>query len=271
MNDLQEYLEFAKDLAGEAGKIMTHYYELDEKGVQIKQDQTPVTQADKEINSLVIERVKNKYPFHGVLGEEESFNLQSRYLWIVDPLDGTGDFTNRTPGFVFSAALVERGELRVGLVFDPIAGRMLFALKGKGAYENNRKICVSNNLPDRLKVDSWLAGGIENSIWKNPQSAAKANRLLVSNKAVELYDIPVAYAIARVANGDFDAMLSTIKTPWDVAAGCLIAEEAGAKVTDLYGASVARWDKEANGIMVAPPKVHQYLSNHLATALQEEK
>ena len=272
MSELDEYLEFAKDLADKAGKIMNHYYGLEEKGIETKDDQTPVTLADKEINSLVISKVKKQFPLHGVLGEEESFNLGSENLWVVDPLDGTMNFAKSIPLFAFSIALVEKSELRVGLVYNPIAGRILYASAGNGAYENGQKLQLSNVLPERIKLDAWLAGGIKNSIWADPQLTAEARRLIDSdNKVVDQKDWPVAYALALVGSGDFDATLSTIKTPWDVAAGCLIAKEAGAKVTDLYGEEVSDWTKEANGILVAVPRIHSYLLKLLAPILGDKK
>ncbi|HET7827591.1 MAG TPA: inositol monophosphatase family protein [Candidatus Saccharimonadales bacterium] len=272
MSDLDEYLEFAKDLAAEAGRIMKHYYQLEEKGVQTKKDQSPVTLADTEINSLVIKRVAAKYPSHGVLGEEENFNLTSKHLWVVDPVDGTQDFIDKIPNFNFSLAQVVEGELAVGVVYNPIAERMFYASAGSGAYENGQRLQLSNAPPEIIEIDAWLAGGIENSVWRDPATAVRANRLLNSDERVgKQTDLPVAYALAQVASGDFDAFLSTIKTPWDVAAGSLIASEAGARITDLFGAVVPRWDKDVSGILAASPEVHQYLLSLLAPALKDSR
>lgn len=272
MSELDSHLHFAKGLAIEAGKIMNHYYELEEKGVYIKDDQSPVTLADTEINSMVIGEVKSNFPTHGVLGEEESYNLQSDSLWIVDPLDGTQNFASSIPQFAFSIALVQKGTPRVGLVYEPNVKRMFYASVGNGAYENGRRLQLSDDLSSQIKIDHWLEGGIKNSVWGDSRLAHEARRLINSDSRVaDQKDWPVAYALALVGSGDFDAMLSTIKTPWDVAAGCLIAEQAGAKVTDLYGVSISRWDKEVNGVLVAPPKIHTHFLELLSPVLEDSK
>ena len=96
----QEYLNFAKDIALYAGKVMMDYYQKD-IALNYKEDRTPVTEVDKKINHYLIEQVSSKYPDHSVLGEEEKFIKESDYVWVCDPIDGTGMYVNHVPIFVF--------------------------------------------------------------------------------------------------------------------------------------------------------------------------
>ena len=117
MNEYNEYLEFAKNIAKHAGKVMLKYFNQ-ENGASYKGDKTIVTLADTEINSYLISQVKEKYPSHAVDGEEEQFG-DSKYKWVCDPVDGTAMYARHIPVAVFSLALVIDGESIVGLVYDP--------------------------------------------------------------------------------------------------------------------------------------------------------
>lgn len=267
MND--EYLDFAKSLAGEAGKIMKKYFQAEEIDIEIKSDNTPVTLADKEINELAIQRVKRHFPNHGVMGEEDSFGLDRNDLWIVDPLDGTHNFSSRIPEFAFSMALVSGGRLKAGVVYDPIAERLLWASQGGGAFEDGQRLDISGRkVPKNLKIASWVVGGIENSVFGDESVSGAVDNAYARAGNIKISDPPVAYALALVGAKTLDAAVSSIKTPWDVGAGSLIAAEAGATVTDLFGNPVKRWDKDANGILAAAPAVHKYLLDVIQPAIR---
>ena len=135
---MEEYLEFAKDIAKYAGKVMLKYFEQS-NGASYKGDKTIVTLADKKINTYLISRVKEKYPTHSVDGEEEQFG-KSDYVWVCDPVDGTAMYARHIPVAVFSLALVVKGESKLGLVFDPFTNNLYTAIKGKGAYKNDERI-----------------------------------------------------------------------------------------------------------------------------------
>ena len=138
-----EYLEFAKEIALYAGKVMMDYYHND-IDLDYKEDKTVVTVVDKKINSYLIEKVKEKYKNHSVNGEEESCVKNSEYVWVCDPLDGTSMYVNHIPVFVFSLALVYNGEPIVGVVYNANEEKMYTSIKGEGAYCNNVKISVNN-------------------------------------------------------------------------------------------------------------------------------
>ena len=146
----EEYLEFAKDIAKEAGKIMLKYFNMD-NGASYKGDKTIVTLADTEINSYLIKKVKEKYSNHSVDGEEEQFG-KSDYVWVCDPVDGTEMYARHIPVAVFSLALVVKGESKVGVVFDPFTNNLYTAIKGKGAYKNGERITVNDYELDDMKT-----------------------------------------------------------------------------------------------------------------------
>ena len=157
MENYEQYLEFAKDIAREAGNIMKKYFERKDIS-SYKGDKTIVTFADKEINSYLIDRVKTQFPTHCVDGEEEQFG-ESKYVWVCDPVDGTAMYARSIPVAVFSLALVIDGVSMVGVIYDPFTDNMYTAIKGKGAYQNGERISVKDySLEDMKSVshfDLW--------------------------------------------------------------------------------------------------------------------
>ena len=139
---MKEYLDFSKNIAIYAGNIMKQYY--NNFTFSYKEDNTVVTIVDKKINSYLIEQVKKKYKNHSVNGEEESFNNNSEYIWVCDPLDGTGMYVDHIPVFVFSLALVHNGNPIVGVIYDVTEDKMYYAIKGEGAYCNDIRIQVND-------------------------------------------------------------------------------------------------------------------------------
>ena len=136
MEEYEKYLDFAKEIAKEAGNIMKKYF--DRRDVSsYKGDRTIVTLADTEINSYLIEKVKEKFPGHCVDGEEEQFG-ESRYVWVCDPVDGTAMYARSIPVAVFSLALVVDGVSMLGVIYDPFTDNVYTAIKGKGAYQNDK-------------------------------------------------------------------------------------------------------------------------------------
>ena len=144
MEEYKEYLDFAKRLALSAGKIMGEYFYGKENKVSFKEDRTPVTKADRIINDYVISEVNKQYPTHSIDGEESKDIKNSKYVWVLDPIDGTSMFTRHIPVSVFSLALVVDGDVKVGVVYDPFLDEMYTAIKGCGANLNNKPIHVND-------------------------------------------------------------------------------------------------------------------------------
>lgn len=249
MNEYNEYLDFAKDIAKEAGNIMLKYFR--QKDISsYKEDNSIVTVADKEINSYLIEKVKEQYPEHCVDGEEEQFG-ESNFVWVCDPIDGTAMYARGIPVAVFSLALVVDGTPQVGVIYDPFTDGLYTAIKGCGAFLNGTEIHVNNyNLDDIQTVchcDMWTHGEYEIvKVFENLRTKAK------------LKDIgTIARACVCVATGDFSLALftGTKHKNCDVAAVKVIVEEAGGKVTDLFG-NEQRYDTGINGAIISNGLIH---------------
>ena len=247
---MEEYLEFAKEIAYQAGKIMIKYFNQN-NGSSYKGDKTIVTIADTEINSYLIEKVKEKYPTHAVDGEEEQ-DGKSKFVWVCDPVDGTAMYARHVPVAVFSLALVVDGVPNVGVIYDPFTDSLYSAIKGKGAYKNSEKISVNNyNLEDirsACHCDMWTKE--KYNVYKIFEELSKKTRL---------NDIgSIARASSLVATGDYVLAIftGTEHKNCDVAAVKLIVEEAGGKVTDLFG-NEQRYDQSIKGTLISNGIVHE--------------
>lgn len=242
---MDEYLYFSLKIALEAGKIiLDSYNKID--GFDYKEDKTVVTNVDKKINRYLIEQVKNKYKAHSVNGEEESYNLGgSDYVWVCDPLDGTGMYVNHVPVFVFSLALVYKSNPVVGVVYNPIEDKLYYAVKGKGAFCNNKKIKVN----DKHLGDLGYRTNVE--IFKNDiiDEVGLIGELRNSSKISSIGS--VARSSMAIATGDFscDIFPGTEHGNCDIAASYLIVSEAGGKVTNIYGEEQA-YDKSICGAVI---------------------
>lgn len=244
------YLEFAKSVAYEAGKIMIKYFTID-NGASYKFDKTIVTLADKEINSYLIDKVKEKFKTHSVDGEEEKFG-KSKYVWVCDPIDGTAMYARHIPVAVFSLALVIDGVSTVGVVYDPFTQNLYSAVLGSGAFKNEKRITVNNILLDDMRsvshYDMWPEAkyNIFNSIKK------------LGEKTYFVGIGSVIRACMCVASGEFNLAIfpGTEHKNCDIAAVKVIVEEAGGKVTDLFG-NEQRYDKSINGAIISNGLVHK--------------
>lgn len=250
-----EYLEFAKSLALEAGEIMRKYFMVNT--AEWKSDNTPITLADTEINALVIERVRQVYPDHTVLGEGESAVKDNTYAWVCDPVDGTMPYSHGLPISSFSLAFCDDGVPIVGVVYDPFLNRLFYAEKGGGAFCNGDPIKVNNNLLERSVVEVQGFGNrpeLPMAIDRSNAIKDTLNRL--GAKTTQLWSSILPSAL--VANGNYTAVLMNGMTIQDGAAIKVIVEEAGGKVTDIYG-NEQRYDQPSEGFIASNGIVHDEL------------
>lgn len=247
---LQTYLEFAKNIALEAGKITLKYFKGD-NGSNYKLDNTIVTKADTEINTYLIEQVKKFFPDHSVDGEEEQFG-SSRFVWVCDPVDGTAMYARHIPVSVFSLALVEDGKPIVGVVYDSFCDKMYYAVKGGGAFVNGEKLSVNDyTLDDKrslTNLDMWPAA--EYDLYN------AFHEIGLISYSVDLGSI--IRAAMCVAGGEFTLALfpGTKHKNCDIAAAKVIVEEAGGCVSDLFG-NDQRYDGDINGAIISNGTVHE--------------
>ena len=247
---MKQYLDFAKDIANKAGEIMLKYFNGD-NGASYKFDQTIVTKADTEINHYLISKVKEVFPDHSVDGEEEQFG-QSEYVWVCDPVDGTAMYARHIPVAVFSLALVIDGVSTVGVVYDPFTDNMYTAIKGEGAYRNDVKINVNKVLLDDMKSVSQF------DMWPEAEYNLFDSLKELGKKTYFVGVGSVIRACMCIANGDFNLAIfpGTKHKNCDIAAAKVIVEEAGGKVTDIFG-NEQRYDEDIKGAVISNGLVHQ--------------
>jgi len=258
MNDIEESLLFAKQVANRAGQVMLQYFDT-QMEQKIKEDEQLVTIADEKINQLVINEVAKEYPNHSVFGEEATVKKDSEFTWVCDPIDGTIPFSRGIPLSVFSLALVRDGEPIVGVAYDPFTKRLYSAAKNTGAYLNEKPIRVSNNKLRRhsiVNVEWWPDA--EFDVQKPMhQLSLDTNTYLVNLSCV-------INACCLVANGKYEASIYTgsLGKNVDMAAVKIIVEEAGGKVTDLFGNN-QRYDQDIKGAIVSNKIVHRTIIDYL--------
>ncbi len=247
-----EHLDFAKALAHEAGEIMRKYFLHTER--EWKADQTPLTIADTTINRLVIERIAERFPEHSVLGEEESAMKDSQYTWVCDPVDGTMPYSHGLPISTFSLALCDDGVPIVGVVYDPFMDRLFWAKRGGGAFCNDNKLHVNNSGFENalIAVDAFP------STKPVVDADASIRDVLASKHAKTVTLWSAVLPACLVAQGDFSASMLNTNQPQDPAAIKVIVEEAGGKVTDLFG-NDQRYDQLTKGFIASNGVLHDEL------------
>ena len=250
---MDEYLSFAKELSKEAEEVALKYFGFDVES-NWKGDNTPLTQADTEINDLVIKRINETFPDHSIYGEEKSeIKENSRYIWVCDPIDGTMAFACGLPTFVFSIALVDQssGLPVLGLINDPVMKIMYWAYKGGGAYRNGKKISVMSENTFKNTYFNTAASG---------RSLGFSNMVLMktlSEKKCAVMKFPsFIYGAIQVANGKYVGAVFFKEQGHDVAALKIITEEAGGKVTDLNGEERTN-DQDGAGCIVSKSVLHE--------------
>ncbi len=250
---MEEYLEFAKRIAHHAGDVIKDYFYKDQQ-VEFKEDRTPVTIADKTINAYLIEEVKKEYPTFKVIGEELSLDNDSEYAWVCDPVDGTSMFTRHLPVSVFSLALVHDGEPIVGVVYDPFLDEMYSAIKGQGAYCNDKKISVNN------KKFGELGCSIDYCMWNNAKYDTLDVVKEIRDKVKTCSSGSVAHACMMVATGRISGQIfpGTAHGECDIGASKLIVEEAGGITSNIHG-EPQKYDRDIDGFIATNKEVHDDL------------
>lgn len=233
--------EIAIKAVRKAGVILEKYF--GKTTYKLKGIGNPVTIADIESQKEITNAIKKHFKFDSILAEENLNEIKNKdRLWILDPLDGTVNYAHSYPHFAISLAFIFQNEIIFGIVYDVKKDEMFYAIKNKGAFLNGKRIFVSK--VSNLK-DSLLATGFAYDRGKKAEYYCSfySKFLKIS------HDIRRAGAasldMAWLACGRFDGYWEFNLKPWDVAAGKLIVEEAGGKVTDMQGKN---WEMDLNSI-----------------------
>lgn len=227
-------LNVAIEAALEAGKFLKYNVGKVKNIERKKGEETNlVTEIDKQSEKLIIKKIRQHFPSHDILGEESgAHDAKSEYRWIIDPLDGTTNYTHGLLIFCVTIGIEYKGEIIAGAIYDPNTDEMFAAEKGKGSFLNGKKIRVS--AADTL-INSLLVTGFPYNVKENPGNVVEhfVHFLPVAQGIRRLGS--AALDLAYIACGRLDGYWEVFLNPWDKAAGILLVREAGGKVTTFSG------------------------------------
>ncbi len=229
-------LQIAVEAALEAGKFLRKNIgkvrDIQRKGGQEK---NLVTEIDKQSEAIIITHIRKHFPQHDILAEEsgsKSGNASSEFRWVIDPLDGTTNYTHSLPVFCVSIGVEHEGTIECGVIYDPNFDELFTAERGKGAFLNKKRLHVSQT--STLNT-SLLVTGFPYNIVDNPLHAVEHFvHFLMQAQAVRRMG-SAAIDLAYTAAGRYDGFWEVALNPWDMAAGALLVEEAGGTMSDFSG------------------------------------
>ncbi|MCF7873056.1 MAG: inositol monophosphatase [Candidatus Omnitrophica bacterium] len=248
-----DFKEVALAAAKQAGEIHKKYFEGDTQTKEKSSSFDLITIADTEAEKKVVELIKKNFPNHNILAEEGQYQkTDSNYCWIIDPLDGTNNFSFGIPFFCVSIALVKNNQFILGVIYDAMRDELFLAEHGKGAYLNDKKIKVS----DVGSFDkSLLITGFYYDRGQAMVDNLEAIKLFFQKRVVGIRRLgAAALDLSYIASGRATGFWEFKLSPWDFAAGKLLIEEAGGKVTGKNGQEVKL---ESSYIVASNGKIHE--------------
>lgn len=231
--------------------IMRHLDRLDRLTVETKGRADYVSEVDRLAEAEIIHHLHQAYPDTAILGEETGQHKGNDYCWIIDPLDGTTNFLHGIPQFAVSIALRNKDRLEQAVVFDPFKNELFTASRGTGAYLNDRRIRVSR--VQQLEF-ALLGTGFPFRSNAHLDDWMKTLRIFIEETSGVRRAGSAALDLAYVASGRFDGFWEFGLRPWDMAAGCLLIQEAGGIVSDVRGGTGYL---ESGNVITGTPKIHQ--------------
>ena len=265
-------LNTAVKAARRAGAIINRgSLDLDRLNVRTKHENDYVSEVDQMAEQAIIQTLLDAYPNHAILAEEtgsaSGANVEdTEYQWVIDPLDGTTNFLHGVPQYAVSIALLHRGQLSQAVIYDPARNDLYTASRGRGAFLNERRIRVSRR--DRLQ-ESLIGTGFPFRDFTHLDAYLGMFRDLVQKTAGLRRPGSAALDLAWVAAGYTDGFFEIGLNAWDIAAGCLLVQEAGGLVTDFNGTE--NYLKNGN-VVAGNPKVFvqllQAIEPHVTPALR---
>lgn len=226
---MDSFLDAAIEIAQEAGQILLSHRGV---GFELKGDFDLVTAADKASEALVIKRLRERYPKHGIMGEEGGrVEMDAELRWYVDPLDGTTNFAHGYPMWNVTLALAQKGEVIAGVVYDPLNQELFAAERGAGAR--------LNGAPIRVSKAATLNDALVSTGFPSRKRSQNVNIHFYYQLAMTTHGVrrggSAAIDLAYTACGRLDGFWEFGLNPWDMAAGTLLVEEAGGKASGMRG------------------------------------
>ncbi|MFX1286017.1 MAG: inositol monophosphatase family protein [Promethearchaeota archaeon] len=246
------FLDIAIEASQKAGKLLLDLF-TKEFEISFKDDQSVVTEADLKAESLIISHIKDNFSHHSILSEESGKeNQKSDYLWIIDPLDGSTNFSVRNPFFAVSIGLVHKNNPLLGVVYSPIQDELFIAENNKGAYLNGQEITINKSL---TLEKSFLAFCNGRDLDSKKQIVRIYRELKFINNKVRQVGA-AALELCYVAAGRFGAFIMTGVNAWDVIAGALIVKEAKGITTDFENNP---FNVTSSSLIATSPSMHEVL------------
>jgi myo-inositol-1(or 4)-monophosphatase len=255
---MQLTLSYVENLARRAGAILHAGYDQEHE-VGYKGVIDLVTEVDHQSEKFLLGEVQKDFPDHHIFSEESGIiQGNAEHVWYIDPLDGTVNYAHNIPIFCVSIAYAYRGTLRLGAVYDPMRDEMFLAERGKGASLNGRPLHVSS--ANELQK-SLLVTGFPYTAWNTPQdnfaNFVKLGKLTQGVRRLGSAALDLCY----VAAGRFDGYWEISLNAWDVAAGGLICEEAGARITNVRGEP--DFISPPQSVLASAPGIHAHIFEEL--------
>jgi len=260
-------LNTATAAARRAGDMALRYADrIEQLTVRRKSPNELVTEVDEAAERIIVEHIRTGYPDHAFLGEEGGASGSSEYEWIIDPLDGTTNYIHRFPVFCVSLALRRRGELQLGVIYDPQRQELFTCTRGGGARMNERRIRVSRQ--------ATLAGSLIGTGFPYRRNLQWVDIYMRMLRQVMRHTSGVrrpgaaALDLAYVAAGRLDGFWEFGLKPWDIAAGALLIEEAGGWISGLEPDTDCM---ETGHVLAGTPKVYSELKILFDSILRQKK
>jgi len=245
-------LDVAKQAAVAAGTVLTKYFNSDLAMRTKSASVDLVSDADVNAERAVAAVIRQHFPDHSILGEEESSDsIDAEHLWIIDPLDGTTNFAHGIPHFAVSIAYYHNGAAQTAVVFNPVRNDWYTAVKGEGAFLNDEriKVCGAKQLNEAV-----IATGFYYDRGADMEATLASMKRLLQKQIHGIRRFGAASLdLAMVAAGQFSAYFEYQLGLWDFGAGRLLVEEAGGKVTTCTGAELPL---EKSSLLAANPHIY---------------
>ncbi|MFH1577759.1 MAG: inositol monophosphatase [Candidatus Omnitrophota bacterium] len=238
--------DIAIKAARQAGKMLSRRFGCIKK-IKVKADRQLVTDIDLAAEAIIKDQILKNFPHDSILSEENSSEQESEFKWIIDPLDGTHNYIHNIDIFGVSVALAYRDEVVVGVIYMSQGDGLYFAQKKNGAYRNGKRISVSR----RKMQDATLI--FDSSLRNQKKRMFKGlGRLIDQVFNLRMFGSTVR-GLTYVAEGKTEAEVEYNDNLWDFAAGLLLVEEAGGRVTDLSG---KKWNLRTKGYIASNRRIH---------------
>jgi len=246
----KEIHDLAVRAARKAGeKLLYDYKTFRRQSADLKSEHEIITASDLASEKIILEEIKKIFPEHGILSEEAGRKPgQGEYLWIVDPLDGTTNFSMHNPLWAVSIGVAKMNKIVLGVIYAPYLGEIFIAEEGRGATCNGEKIKVSDITQGKV-INAFCHGSDSREIRKAIKYFSRQKMDNLDCRQIGSASIELSY----VASGRIESIMIPGANSWDVAAGVLIVREAGGKVTDFQG---KKWNLKSRDILASNGKVH---------------